>query len=233
MTAKRSQKRSGILAFMGGGDMDVGLYGHMAEASGAKEVLVLPAAAAFEHPHRAVERVAATVAPLGLKVRDLMALRRAEADDESNVEAARGARLVVICDGSPMHLRSVLKGSKLWDALAEAHARGAGVAADGAGAMVLCDPMVDPRGGAYTVGLGLVQNLTAFAHHDTAPAHLWERSVDLRPPTTVLVGIQERSALVREPDGRWHVRGVGSVTLLGPAGPHSYPADSTIDTLNM
>lgn len=225
------QKRNGILALMGGGDGHPDLYGRMAEVSGAKEVLVLPAAAAFEHPQRAVERVASTVDPLGLKVRELMVLRRAEADEEANVAAVRGARLVVICDGSPMHLRSVLKGSKLWDALADAHAGGAGVAADGAGAMVLCDPMVDPRGGAYTVGLGLVQNLTAFAHHDTAPAHLWERSVDLRPLTTVLAGIDEQTALVREPDGVWGVQGVGSVTLLGPKGSQSYASDSTINTL--
>jgi len=30
------------------------------------------------------------------------------------------------------------------------------LAASGAGATLVCDPMVDPRGGAYTVGLGLV-----------------------------------------------------------------------------
>jgi len=37
---------------------------------------------------------------------------------------------------------------------------GGGVlAASGAGATLVCDPMVDPRGGAYTVGLGVVAGL--------------------------------------------------------------------------
>ena len=38
--------------------------------------------------------------------------------------------------------------------------------------MVLTDPMVDPRGGALTLGLGLVDNLTVVPHfgdeHDDA-----------------------------------------------------------------
>ena len=56
--------------------------------------------------------------------------------------------------GSPMHLRSVLKGSAVLAALREAWRGGAVVAGSSAGAMVLTDPMVDPRGGALTVGLG-------------------------------------------------------------------------------
>ena len=55
-----------------------------------------------------------------------------------------------------MHLRSVLKDSAVYEAMLAAYRGGAVVAASGAGATVLCDPMVDPRGGAYTVGLGFV-----------------------------------------------------------------------------
>ena len=59
---------------------------------------------------------------------------------------------------------------------------GGGVlAASGAGATLLCDPMVDPRGGAYTVGLGVVKNLAVFPYHGTAADHLRERSIDLLP----------------------------------------------------
>ena len=61
--------------------------------------------------------------------------------------------------GSPLHLKSVLKGSATFEALREAWAGGAVVAGSAAGAMVLTDPMVDPRGGALTVGLGLVDQL--------------------------------------------------------------------------
>ena len=87
------------------------------------------------------------------------------------------------------------------------------IAASGAGATVLCDPMVDPRGGAYTVGLGLVPSLAVFPYHGTAADHLRERSVDLLPATAVLVGVDEQTALVREPDGPWRVAGSGTVTV--------------------
>jgi cyanophycinase len=143
-------------------------------------------------------------------------LGRTEAEDPANAEAVRAARFVYIGGGSPMHLRSVLKGSRLWEALLEAWREGAVLAASSAGAMVLCDPMVDPRGGAYTVGLGLVANLSVFPHHDTAPAHLWERSMELRPEGAILAGVDEQTAFIRDPDGGWRVAGEGSVTLYGP-----------------
>src|SRR5256885_17033189 len=92
------------------------------------------------------------------------------------------------------------------------------LAAWSAGAMVLCDPMVDPRGGAYTVGVGLLSNMPIFPHHDTAPTHLKERSTELRPDGAVLVGIDEQTALLRDPDGGWRVGGLGSVTRHGPGG---------------
>src|SRR5262249_35186244 len=101
------------------------------------------------------------------------------------------------------------------------HAGGV-LAASGAGATVLCDPMVDPRGGAYTVGLGVVRNLAVFPYHGTAADHLRDRSIDLLPSGATLVGIDEQSAIVRAPDGRWTARGAGAVTLYRASGavPH-------------
>jgi cyanophycinase len=160
-------------------------------------------------------------------------LGRRAAEDDTNAAVVRSARFVYIGGGSPMHLRSVLKGSKLWQALVDAWNDGAVLAASSAGAMVLCDPMVDPRGGAYTVGLGLLANMPIFPHHDTAPAHLRERSIELRPDGAVLVGVDEQTALLRDPDGSWRVAGQGSVTLYGP-GTHDvadYGPDATVDGL--
>ena len=111
----------------------------------------------------------------------------------------RDARFVYFADGSPLHLRSVLKGSALFAALLAAYRSGAVLAASGAGATVLCDPMVDPRGGAYTVGLGLVEGLAIFPYHGSAADHLRERSIDLLPEAAVLVGIDEETALLRRP----------------------------------
>ena len=60
------------------------------------------------------------------------------------------------------------------------------VAGSAAGAMVLTDPMVDPRGGALTVGLGLVDQLAVVPHFgdgtDDVHGQKLERTVAL-PPT--------------------------------------------------
>ncbi|MDQ1488772.1 MAG: cyanophycinase [Actinomycetota bacterium] len=227
---------TGTLALVGGAEWQDGCRkfdAALLEASGTDEVLVLPTAAAFENPRRAVETARRYFDELGANVSALMVLGRREAEDDTNAAVVRGSRFVYIGGGSPMHLRSVLKGSRLWEALVEVWNDGAVLAASSAGAMVLCDPMVDPRGGAYTVGLGLLSNMPIFPHHDTAPAHLRERSIELRPDSSVLVGIDEQTALLRDPDGSWRVAGQGTVTIYGPTRDEVavYASDATVEGL--
>ncbi len=140
-------------------------------------------------------------------------IHRSEAEDPKIVDAVRKAKFVYLCDGSPLHLRSVLKGSALFDAIVGAYHGGASVAASGAGATLVGDPMVDPRGGAYTVGLAMVPDLAVFPYHGTAARHMRERSIDLLPSTAKLVGIDDETALVRDRDGSWRVAGAGVVTV--------------------
>ncbi len=207
---------TGTLALIGGGEWRDGtrdLDARLLEASGGTEVVVLPTAAAFEHPARVVEHATKHFGGLGASTRELPVLHRREAESPEICEAVRDARFVYFSDGSPMHLRSVLKGSHLFDALLAAYRSGAVVAASGAGATVLCDPMVDPRGGAYTVGLGIIAGVAVFPYHGTAADHLRERSIDLLPSNAVLAGIDEETALLREPGGNWSVAGAGAVTL--------------------
>jgi cyanophycinase len=206
----------GTLALLGGGewgphtrDLDAGLL----EDSGGKEVVVLPTAAAFEHAERVEAAAAAHFGPLGATTTVLSVLHRREAEDEDVAEVVRDARFVYLADGSPLHLRSVLKGSALFAGLLAAYRSGAVVAASGAGATVLCDPMVDPRGGAYTVGLGLVEDLAVFPYHGTAADHLRQRSIELLPASARLVGVDEETALIRDRDGHWSVAGAGAVTV--------------------
>lgn len=209
-------KQAGTLALVGGGEWTEpcrGLDTRLLERSGGSEVVVLPTAAAFEHPERVVERATAWFGSLGATTGGLMVLNRRDAEADANVAAVARARFVYIGDGSPLHLRSVLKASALWEAVVRAYEQGAVLAASGAGATVLCDPMVDPRGGAYTVGLGLVQGLAVFPYHGTAAEHIRERSIDLLSANAVLVGVDEHTALVREGMNAWEVVGAGRVTL--------------------
>ena len=226
-------RSAGTVAFVGGDEWTEPCSTfdtHLLELAGTDEVLVLPAAAAFEHPERAVERATRYFESLGAKVRGLPVVNRRDAEADANVSAVRVAKFVYIADGSPLHLRSVLKSSAFYDALVYAYGRGAVVAASGAGATVLGDPMVDPRGGAYTVGLGLVPGLAIFPYHGRAAEHLRERSVDLLARDAVLVGVDEQTALVRTDDTPWQVMGAGGATVYRKgAKPKRVKSGSTVD----
>jgi cyanophycinase len=198
-----------LLAFVGGGEWLPGAHydAELLERSGADEVLVLPTAAAYENPERAVETASRWFSGLGSRVRGLMVLRHEQANAQANAAAVREARFIYLSGGSPLHLLSVLKGSSVFEALEGAWRSGAVVAGSSAGAMVLADPMVDPRGGAFTVGLGLVEELAVVPHHDSGTSHHFWRTLELAPKGLPIAGIPERSALIRELDGSW--RSVG------------------------
>ncbi|HUO47932.1 MAG TPA: Type 1 glutamine amidotransferase-like domain-containing protein [Acidimicrobiales bacterium] len=217
---------TGPLALVGGDEWHEGcdFDAQLLAASGGDEVLVLPTAAAYEHPEKAVDAATAWFAGLGGTVRGLMVLRRAEAQDEANAAAVRAARFVYLAGGSPMHLRSVLKSSLVWEALLGAWRAGAVVAGSSAGAMVLTDPMVDPRGGALTVGLGMLEQLAVIPHFGHENAEKVHRSIALAAPGLPVVGIPERTALVREPDGSWRSSGVGVVQVYVSGQPAGFDA---------
>ncbi|MBW3610812.1 MAG: Type 1 glutamine amidotransferase-like domain-containing protein [Actinobacteria bacterium] len=209
---------NGPLALVGGGEWQPGCEfdAELLEASGGSEVLVMPTAAAYEHPERAVATAAEWFAELGGAVRGLDVLQRSDALDADNAAEVRAARFVYLCGGSPLHLRSVLKETPVWEALMAAWDDGAVVAGSSAGAMVLCDPMVDPRGGAFTVGLGLVVNLAVLAHAgpDVAHDHVHHRTLELASPGLPVAAISERTALIRDPDGAWRNAGEGTVQVF-------------------
>lgn len=211
----------GTLALVGGGawttgcDFDTDLW---ADAGNA-EVLVLPTAAAYEHPDREVARATAWFAGLGISSRGLAILGRADAEDEMLAAEVRQARFIYLGDGSPLHLRSVLKDSAVWTALVAAWHDGAVVAGSGAGAMVLGDPMVDPRGGALTLGLGLVRQVAVVPRADTWSPEKAHRTVGLATGDLRIVAVAASTALLRHPTGTWSQAGAGHVTVYADGHP--------------
>lgn len=199
----------GPLALVGGAPFtsDTPVEQELVAGSGATEVLVVPTGAAYEHPQRLVEQAVERFAALGAAARGLDVLTRRDALDPARAEEVRTAGFVYLCGSSPMHLRSVLKDSPVWDAVIAAWDGGAVLAGTDAGAMVLCDPMVDPRGGAFTVGLGLLANVTVIPDFGSWSEDAVHRTRALSGPEHVIVGIAAGSALVRDADGAW--RGVG------------------------
>lgn len=206
----------GPLVLVGGGEWQSGadFDAALLERAGG-EVAVLPTAAAYERPERALATAERWFAGLGGRVRPVMALTRADASDPEMVAQVRAARFVYLSGGSPLHLRSVLKDSALLHALIAAWHDGAIVAGSSAGAMVLTDPMVDPRGGAFTVGLGLVRALAVVPHHRPGePSAQLTRTLALTPPGCALVALGEQTCLTREGDGTWWHAGTGVVEVF-------------------
>jgi len=208
--------RPGDLALVGGSEWTAGCEGfdrELLQVAGTTEVLVLPTAAAYWHPERAVATAASYFSAFGASVKACMVLRRADAEDKANAGAVRGARFVYLAGGSVLHLRSVLKASAVWEALVEAWAAGAVLAGSSAGAMVLGDAMVDPRGGALTLGLGLLPQLAVLPHANNWSEEKTHRTVRLASRGLRIAAIDERTAIVRDPDGEWRKLGQGEVTI--------------------
>jgi cyanophycinase len=207
---------TGPLALVGGTEWTEGcdFDAQLLKLSGGTEVTMLPGAAAFENPSKAIARAEGWFGGLGATVSVVPVYRRAESSDPAAVDAVRGARFIYLADGSAAHLRSVLKDTPLVDALVEAWDGGAVLAASAQAATALCDVMVDPRGGAFTVGLGVITWLTVIPRYDEWSREKAQRTVRMAPASLVVAGIDDRTALIRSPDNEWSVAGAGKVTLF-------------------
>lgn len=206
---------TGTLALVGSHSFaEVASYDRsLIEASGADEVLILPTAAAYEHPARGVESAVGALAGLGVMATELPVLARADALDHHHADALRTARCIYLLGGSALHARSVLTQSPVWEAVVAAFDDGATIVGSGAGAQVLCDPMIDERGGAFTVGLGLVERLAVLTGRNHWSVDALHRTRELAAPDLVVLGIDDGTAAIRNPDGSWRAEGQGIVEV--------------------
>lgn len=205
---------TGTLALIGGAEwtegctFDAGLLA----ASRHDVVTVVPTASAYEQPAKVIARAEAWFGGLGARVEVLPVLRRPDAMDPEIAQRARAASMLYLSGGSPMHLRSVLKDSLVWEAVVEAWRAGAVLAAATEATTVLSSHMVDLRGGAFTVGLGLFDGMTVIPRYDQWSEDTWHRTAQLAPRGMAVVGIDEGTAVIASEQG-WSVDGVGSAVV--------------------
>jgi cyanophycinase len=207
---------SGTVALVGGEEFSPACTfdRELLDVSGASEVLVVPTGAAYEHPDRSVSAAQGYFDGLGSKARGLMLLARPDALDPTNVAELRAARFVYLTGDSPMHVRSVLKATPCWEAILDAWRDGAVIAGSAGGARVLCDPMVDPRGGAFTLGLGLIEQLAVVPHHDQWTHDRSRRTFELAGSQFPVVVVDKQTAIIRSSDGGWRTAGAGKVQIM-------------------
>lgn len=204
-----------VIIFQGGGpfeahdEIDAGVLAR----TGATTVAVLPTADAMENPGLLVEAARSWAQRVGgPEIDDVMVLQRAEATDAAAARL-RAAGAVWVVGDSPMHLRSVLKDTPIVEALRH-HADEGVLVAVGACAAAMCDPMTDPRGGAFTLGLGLVAGLALVTESETLTAERLNRTRELAAEhgDACLAVMPSGSALSRDDTG-WTVH--GDVELVG------------------
>jgi hypothetical protein len=114
------------------------------------DVVIVPTAAAFIGVTEAALLTSVAFDDVDARSEALMVSERAATSDPYFVRRLNDADLVVLCDGSPLHARSVWRASDFGAAINTAST----LVAIGAVASVLGDVMIDPRGGAPMTGLG-------------------------------------------------------------------------------
>jgi cyanophycinase len=189
------------LALFGGGpftandDLDRSLLA----AAGATTVAVLPTADAFEEPAALITAGLSWGERLGVDIEALMVLHRQDADDPGAAGVIAGVGAVYLVGDSSMHLRSTLKGTAVFEAVAALLGRGGLVAAVGPSAAALCDPMLDQRGGAFTLGLGLATDVAVIPEAESWTPERLHRTLSLA--NTPLIELPTGSAAVLGPSG--------------------------------
>jgi cyanophycinase len=170
-------------------------------------VAVLPTAEAFENPDDLVQLSVAWAKRLGVTTKLCAVYSRADAREESFATIIAQSAVVYVVGDSPIHLRSTLKDTVVFDAVA---AHTCVVAAAGSAA-AMCDPMVDPRGGAFALGLGLVSGVAAVTESEKWPDERLQRTLGLA--NTSVAEIPTGAALIYQ-NGTWSTH--GAVVLHGP-----------------
>ncbi|MDA8277471.1 MAG: Type 1 glutamine amidotransferase-like domain-containing protein [Actinomycetota bacterium] len=206
-----TQAMRGLIGLVGGAEWtDSCTFDAMLlEVSKTDLVSILPTAAAYEYPEMAIETAKGHFEKFDAKVDPIMILNRSDASDEKWLAKLANSRFIYLGGGSPHHLRSVLWQSPALDAIVAAWKNGATVVGSSGGGMVLTDPMVDPRGGAFTVGLGLLKKIAFIPHYSQWSSEKRERTHYLEGAQFVTVGVDESNLLYRSSDGKFELIGSG------------------------
>lgn len=181
---------------------------------GARSLVIVPTAAAFEQPDSAVASATAWFGALGLSVTCARVLTRHDANDPARVLEVRSADALLFTGGQPLHLRAVMSESLVWSAITAAFEAGTPIIAEGEAASAFGDPMLDPRGGAFTIGLGLAPGLAVLPGTDHWSHDRKTRTLRLAG-TTPLAMVPSNTTLLRSPDGVWSSAGKLDVTFVG------------------
>jgi cyanophycinase len=214
-------KGTGLLALVGGDEFKPGNEEQdrmLVAAARTGPAFVVPTAAARQGPEEAVAHATGWFAQLGLSLRELHVVKRADANSKDLADEARAGGFFYLVGGDPGLVAQVLRDSRVWSAIFEAWRDGASLAGSSAGAMALCSHTLiraswpDRTNRRPSDALGVVPDTAVIPHYDTF-GHRWIESARRELPDVTLLGIDERSAAVWG-DGTWTAVGPGAITVI-------------------
>lgn len=142
-------------------------------------------------------------------------LEQADARDPENQELLAQSGLVILGDGDPLKLSSLLCGSAALEGVAEAFVQGASVVGVGVGAAFLGQWILAPdspaggkEGCGWVGGAMVLPRFVGAAKESDLQAALRKR------PGLVGIGVPERTALALGPDGKVETWGEREVTVV-------------------
>jgi len=169
---------------------------------------------------------------LGADAEAVPVVDRATADEPQHADKIRAADLIYFSGGDPGHLYRALAGTKTWDAVVAARARGAVLAGCSAGAMILGQYLPDrfSLNFNFDSGFGWIAGCLILPHFDRLP---------FRPILLPMVrrklkdgqyalGIDENTALVGRVGGAWDVMGAAGVSLMTRRDTHRHRTGSRL-----
>ena len=185
-------------------------------------VVVISTASAFGD--RATEVYRELFLGLGLgRVSGLRPEERAEADDVAAARLMAEATGVFLTGGNQSRLTQVVAGTRLGDALANAHDRGAVLAGTSAGASAMASHMVaygqpgatpKNRMVQLSAGLGILHGLVIDQHFEQRGRYGRLLSLVAQSPSLLGIGVDEDTCAIVFADNTLHVIGKGAVTIV-------------------
>ncbi|HXT37697.1 MAG TPA: Type 1 glutamine amidotransferase-like domain-containing protein [Chloroflexota bacterium] len=204
-------------------------------------VVILPTASGLEDlesPARWARMGVEHFGRLGARVDAAPILTRDDALDPRWLPLLEAANFFYFSGGNPLHLIGSMRDTPTWATIRRRHAEGAVLAGCSAGAMAMCGRTSRLRAlredgpPEWIPALGLLPRLIVLPHYDRMAGFVGQDVVDRviknLPEDTVLLGIEEDTALTRMNGAAWRVSGVRNVWVFTSHGGKAHGAGDVV-----
>jgi cyanophycinase len=200
------------------------ILSRFAAYAGGEDAHVVVISTASSLGEEATDRYRELFAEIGIgHVEGLRPEEREEADDSESARLLADATGIFLTGGNQSRLTQVVAGTRLGDALANAHDRGVVLAGTSAGASAMASHMVAfGRPGAtpknrmvqLSAGLGILHGVAIDQHFEQRGRYGRLLALVAQSPSLLGIGIDEDTCGIFFADQTLHVIGKGAVTIV-------------------